>query len=120
MDINDLSVYKRSMRVAEEIWADVHEWPSFAQYSMGTQLLEATDSISANISEKHERYHFGENRQFCYHACSSPQETRTWLHKAESRGLISNERYEELSDELTEIRKMLNGHIRSIGKNTNS
>jgi four helix bundle protein len=85
MDINDLSVHKRSMRVAEEIWADMHEWPSFAKYSMGTQLAEAADSIAANISRGHGRDHFGENRQFCYYARGSLQETRTWLHKAESR-----------------------------------
>ena len=120
MDINDLSVYKRSMRVAEEIWTDVHEWPSFAKYSMGTQLAEAADSIAANISEGHGRYHFGENRQFCYYARGSLQETITWLQKAKMRGLITEERYEELSDELTEIRKMLNGYIRSIGQNENT
>lgn len=120
MDINDLSVYKRSMRLSEEIWTEVNEWPSFAKYSVGTQLTEAADSIAANISEGHGRYHFGENRQFCYYARGSLQETCTWLQKAKSRDLITNERYEELSDELIEIRQMLNGYIRSIGKSSNS
>ena len=121
MDINDLSVYKRSMRLAEEIWTEVHDWPSFAKYSVGTQLTQAADSIAANISEGHGRYHFGENRQFCYYARGSLQETRTWLQKARSRQLISKERFETLSDELMTLRRMLNGYIRSIGpKNKNS
>ena len=115
MDINDLSVYKRSMRLAEKIWAEVDDWPSFAKYSAGTQLTQAADSIAANISEGHGRYHFGENRQFCYYARGSLQETITWLQKAKSRDLVTDERYEELSDELVEIRQMLNGYIRSIG-----
>ena len=120
MDINDLSVYKRSMRLTEKIWAEVDDWPSFAKYSVGTQLIQAADSIAANISEGHGRYHFGENRQFCYYARGSLQETITWLQKAKSRDLITDEQYEELSDELIEIRQMLNGYIRSIDNSRDS
>ena len=120
MDLNDLSVYRRSMTVAEAIWTEVEGWPSFARYSIGDQLVQASDSIAANISEGHGRYHFGENRQFCYYARGSLQETITWLQKAKSRDLITDERYEELSDELVEIRQMLNGYIRSIGNNQDS
>ena len=116
MDVNDLDVYRRSMRLAEEIWADVEDWPSFAKYSIGTQITQAADSIAANISEGHGRYHFGENRQFCYYARASLQETRTWLQKACSRRLISKDRFDELSTELVEIRKMLNGYINAIGQ----
>lgn len=120
MDLNDLAVYRRSMKLAERIWGEVEDWPSFAMYSIGEQLVQAADSIAANISEGHGRYHFGENRQFCYYARGSIQETITWLQKAKSRTLISDEQYEELSGELIEIRQMLNGYIRSIGKNKNS
>jgi four helix bundle protein len=116
MDVNDLDVYRRSMRLAEEIWADVEDWPSFAKYSIGTQITQAADSIAANISEGHGRYHFGENRQFCYYARGSLQEPRTWLQKARSRRLISKDRFDELSTELVEIRKMLNGYINAIGQ----
>jgi four helix bundle protein len=116
MDVNDLDVYRRSMRLAEEIWADVQDWPSFAKYSIGTQITQAADSIAANISEGHGRYHFGENRQFCYYARGSLQETRTWLQKACGRRLISKDRFDELSTELVEIRKMLNGYINAIGQ----
>lgn len=120
MDLNDLTVYRRSMKLAEGIWAEVEGWPSFAKYSIGKQLTQSADSIGANISEGHGRYHFSENRRFCYYARGSLQETITWLQKAKMRGLITDERYEELSDELIEIRQMLNGYIRSIGKNSNS
>ena len=127
MDINDLDVYKRAMRLAEEIWTEAENWPPFAKYSIGRQIIEAADSIAANISEGQAiddgrgRYHFGENRQFCYYARGSLQETRTWLQKARSRRLISKDRFDELSSELVEIRKMLNSYINAIGqKNTNS
>lgn len=116
MDLNDLAVYRRSMKLAEGIWEE--DWPSFAKYSVGKQLTRATDSISANISEGHGRHHFGENRQFWYYTRGSIQETITWIQKAKSRNLITDKKYEELYTELVEIRRMLNGYIRSIDNNS--
>ena len=55
MDVDDLAVYRRSLKLAEEIWAEVEEWPSFAKYSIGEQLVQAAHSIAANISEGHGR-----------------------------------------------------------------
>ncbi|PSQ95194.1 MAG: four helix bundle protein [Bacteroidetes bacterium SW_9_63_38] len=120
MDIDDLDVYERAMRLAEEVWALVEDWPPFAKYSIGEQITKAADSIAANISEGHGRYHYGENRQFCYYARGSLQETRTWLQKARSRRLLSQERFEALSTELIEIRKMLNSSINTIGPQDHS
>jgi len=120
MDVEELDVYKRAMRLAEVIWTEAENWPSFAKYSVGTQITQSADSIGANISEGHGRYHFGENRQFCYYARGSLQETRTWLQKARSRRLITKDRFEELSTELIEIRNMLNSYINSIGPQTDS
>lgn len=114
MDLNDLVVYQRSMVIAESIWAEVEPGPSFAKYSIGEQLVQAADSILANISEGHGQYHLGENRQFCDYARGSIQETITWLQKAQNRTLITKDRYQKLPDELIEVRRMLNGYIRSL------
>jgi four helix bundle protein len=120
MDINDLDGYKRSMRLAEEIWTEVEHWPPFATYSIGEQITKATDSIAANTSEGLGRYHYGKNRHFCYYARGSLQETRTWLQNARSQDLISEECFDEGSTELIEIRKMLNSYLHPIGRQKNS
>jgi len=120
MDVDDLTVYKRAMRLAEAIWTVAEDWPPFAKYSIGEQITKAADSIAANISEGHGRYHYGENRQFCYYARGSLQETRTWLQKARSRRLISKDQFDDLSSELIEIRKMLNSYINTIGQKSDS
>jgi four helix bundle protein len=120
MDVDDLTVYKRAMRLAEDIWAIAEDWPPFAKYSIGEQITKAADSIAANISEGHGRYHYGENRQFCYYARGSLQETRTWLQKARRRRLMSKEQFDTLSAELIEIRKMLNSYINTIGQKPDS
>jgi four helix bundle protein len=120
MDVNDLNVYRRAMQLAEEIWTIAEDWPPFAKYSIGEQITKAADSIAANISEGHGRYHYGENRQFCYYARGSLQETRTWLQKARSRRLISKDQFDDLSSELIETRKMLNSYINTIGQKSDS
>jgi len=51
MKLEDLQVYQISMKLADEIHDLILEWDNFHKYSTGTQLLNATDSISANISE---------------------------------------------------------------------
>lgn len=104
------------MHVADQIRAEVANWPSLAKYSSGEQLTQAADSIAANISTGHGRYYFKENQQFCYYARGSLQETHTWLEKARNRQLLSEDRLDKLSNGLIEIRRMLNGYIRSIGK----
>ena len=116
MDIEDLIVYRRSLELAEEIWTEVETWPRFAQQTVGRQLVRSADSVSANISEGHGRYHYGEKKQFCYYSRGSIQETMTWLDKAQRRNLISDSRAAELKSESIEIRRMLNGYIRSLGR----
>jgi four helix bundle protein len=116
MDLNELHVYKRAMAVAEAIWSEVDGWDYFARDTVGKQLVRAADSIGANISEGHGRFHYGENRQFCYYARGSLQETLTWLNKAHYRNLLDAVRYQVLRDDLITVRRMLNGYIRSIGR----
>lgn len=120
MELSDLGVYRRAMKLGDTIWSEVEEWPSFARYTIGQQLVQAADSVAANISEGHGRYHYGENRKFCYYARGSLQEATTWLKKAQNRNLLPEARCNEISTDLVEVRKMLNGYIRSIGKNPKS
>jgi len=120
MDLNDFRVYRRAMDVAGTIWSEVAGWHAFERDTLGWQLVQAADSVAANISEGHGRYHFGERRQFCYYARGSIQETLTWVSKARRRGLIDAERYRDLRAELIEARKMLNGYIRSLDRSSGS
>lgn len=102
------------MRLAEHI-SEVEQRPSFAKHSIGMQITETADSIAANVSESHGRYHYEENRQCCYSVRGSLQKTRTRLQTARSRPLSSVECFDEMSAELIEIRPLLNGYIRPIG-----
>ena len=71
--------------------------------------------MAANISEGFGRFFYKENRQFGYYARGSLYETKTWLAKAHSRGLVIDEEYDSLRNALESIAVRLNNYIRSIG-----
>jgi four helix bundle protein len=116
MRLEELKVYQLSMEIAEKIWSIVIKWDYFSKKTVGEQIVRASDSIAANVSEGYGRFHYQENKHFCYYARGSISETKTWLTKANNRDLISEKDYKSLESSLEIIHKKLNSYINSIGK----
>ncbi len=87
--LDKLNVSQSAMIIGEESWKLVSRWDFFAKETLGKQLVRAADSIAANIAEGYGRYSFKEKKLFCFYARGSLYETRTWLKKAQKRGLIT-------------------------------
>ena len=115
MKLEDLQVYQISMKLADEVHDLILEWDNFHKFSTGTQLLDAADSVSANISEGYGRFHFKDHRNFLYFSRGSLSETKTWLTKAVNRGLITEEKYNDLMNRYNALGVKLNNYIKSIG-----
>jgi four helix bundle protein len=113
--LNDLEIYREAMRLGEIVWDWVTRWDFLAKDTVGKQFIRATDSIAANISEGHGRYHYKENQKFCYYARGSLAETQTWLEKAARRELVDAELARQLYRDLEALRKRLNAYIKTIG-----
>jgi four helix bundle protein len=64
MELEKLEVYQISMTIGEKIWDIVKSWSYFEKNTIGSQLVIAADSVSANISEGYGRYHFNESKHF--------------------------------------------------------
>ncbi|MBL0052905.1 MAG: four helix bundle protein [Bacteroidetes bacterium] len=117
--LHELQVFNLSMTLGEKVWSIVEKWNYFEKDTIGKQLVKSTDSISANISEGFGRYHFLENKNFCFYARGSLFETKTWITKAHQRKLINDMDFEVLQIEMNELGKKLNNYIKAIGKPTN-
>jgi four helix bundle protein len=113
--VNDLEIYREAMRLAEVVWEVAIRWDFFAKDTVGKQLVRAVDSIGANLAEGHGRYHYKENRNFCYFSRGSLTETQTWLEKAARRSLIEADPARQLYQDLDTLRKRLNAYIQSLG-----
>lgn len=115
MKLEEFKTYQMSMKIGEDIWSIVKKWDYFAKDTIGKQLVRAADSIAANLSEGLGRYHYNESKHFSYYARGSLFETKSWLSKALSRKLISEDDYNRLLNEIEIISIKLNNYIKSIG-----
>jgi len=114
--IEDLEIYTLVDTFSNKIWFLVLEWVYFAKDTIGKQIARSADSISANIAEGFGRFHYKENKNFCYFSRGSLIETKGWLNKCKARNLISKDKYNELLKELETIHHKLNIYIKYIGK----
>lgn len=115
LKLSDLEVYKVAMEIGEMAWNIADRWSFFAKDTLGKQFTRAADSIAFNISEGYGRFHYAENRNFCFYSRGSATETRTAVDKAHNRQLLTPEEHQILSDKLDFYFKLINAYIKSIG-----
>jgi four helix bundle protein len=116
MNLEDLQVYQTAMKIGDDIWRMVDNWPEFPRNTIGRQIVRSADSVAANISEGFGRYHYKEGRQYGYYARGSLYETRTWLMKANKRNLVDKDDFKELQFDIDTLLIKLNNYIKTIGK----
>jgi len=63
MRFQDLEVYRLSEELADEVWKMVQNWDSFAQYTIGKQIVRSVDSIGANLAEGVGRGSYQDNKR---------------------------------------------------------
>lgn len=114
--IEDLEVYMLAESFSDEIWNIALNWDYFAKDTIGKQICRAADSISANIAEGYGRYHFKENKNFCYYSRGAILEVKSFLRKCRNRNLITELQFELMFAKLEKIHIKLNTYIKYIGK----
>lgn len=108
-------MYQLAELFSDEIWDLVLIWDYFAKDTVGKQLSRAADSIGANIAEGFGRFHYKENKNFCYFSRGSLIETKSWLRKSKTRKLITAEQFDSFITKLELIHLKLNIYIKFIG-----
>jgi four helix bundle protein len=106
--LEDLRVLKVAETICDNLWKRVAHWGPFARDTVGKQLVEAADSVGANIAEAYGRFHFGEKLTFLYYARGSLFETKYWLNRARARELLEAEAVQTYATELTDLARQLN------------
>jgi four helix bundle protein len=113
--LEDLEIYQLAQSFSDEVWSVVLEWDYFAKVTVGKQLVRSADSKGANIAEGFGRYHFKENKNFCYFSRGSLIETKSWINKAKTRNLISEIQHTDFITKFSTIHLKLNIYIKHIG-----
>jgi four helix bundle protein len=101
-----LTVWQKSMELAEEIYKLTSTFPSSEAYGLVTQINRCAVSIPSNIAEGKGRQTDREFKQFLYIARGSVFELRTQLELARRLKFIDSDI--ALKDKILEVQKMLN------------
>jgi four helix bundle protein len=103
------------MEIGDLVYEIVIKWGIFDKKNLGDQMVRSGDSIALNISKGYGRFHYKENKNFCWYSRGSLFETKTAITKAQKRKLISEDEFKSLLEKLTFCHKLLNAYIKSIG-----
>jgi four helix bundle protein len=113
MRLVDLEVYKLAEQLSDKIWRDYDLWPEKVQRTIGYQIIRASDSIAANISEGYGRFSPADRRLFYRYARGSFEETKTWLRKLIRRKVVINQDIIEYEVIINNLGPKLNAFISS-------
>jgi four helix bundle protein len=107
-----LKVWQKS----HTLMLDIHKrlvpyLPKEEKCVLADQLRRSSKSVPANIAEGAGRFYYMDNVRFCYHARGSLDETLNHLIAVRDLEFCSLELYQNLRDQIEEIRKLLNGYI---------
>ena len=114
-NFENLRIYQLSEELSDNIWEIVVKWNRLAQDTVGKQLINAADSIGANIAEGTGRGSYADNRRFARIARGSLFEVKHWLRRAYKRELLSKNEVSKLQNLINELTPKLSAYIRSIG-----
>ena len=106
--LNDISAYKISFHLSNDVWKIIVNWDNFAQKTVGVQFVRAVDSISANIAEGFGRYHKKDKIKFYRYSFGSLRESCDWNEKSKVRQLLQQDAYEHIFEQLMLLPREIN------------
>jgi four helix bundle protein len=116
----DLIVWKKSMRLAFDIYNLVKQLPSEERYALADQMRRAVVSIPSNIAEGKQRGSLNDYKRFAFIAKGSLSELETQILLCEGFGYITKEQSEIIMDQCAEISKMLGSLIKKLSTGGNN
>jgi four helix bundle protein len=111
-----LEVWKKGRDFRNSISELVEKFPGNEEYQLRDQLLWSSRSITANIAEGYDRYHYQENLQFCRQSRGSLFETLDHLSVALDERYIDEDEFERYKEDFEKLLRLINGYIAYIKK----
>lgn len=108
MDFTSLLAFKKSFQLAMRIFEISKSFPIEEKYSLTDQIRRASRSVPANIAEAYRKRAYP--KHFISKLSDSDaenSETFTWLLFANKCNYINSEIFQELSNEIEEVGKLI-------------
>ena len=112
LDYRELEVWQMSMKLCEQVYGLVRQFPADERYALGDQLRRAAVSIPSNIAEGNGRDSKTDYARFLSISRGSLFEVQTQLELAERFKYVTVS--DETKQHITRISKMLYSIIRRL------
>lgn len=112
----DLKIWNEGMLLAKMVYEATTLFPNNEKYGLTSQINRSVVSIPSNIAEGAGRNSNKELVQFLSIALGSAFELETQIILANSFGFIPDKQFEEISEQVIKVQKMINGFRMSIIK----
>jgi four helix bundle protein len=113
-DFRELKVWEKSHHLALSVYKATAGFPKEETYGLLSQIRRASVSIPANIAEGCGKIGDNEFTRYLVIAMGSASELEYELLLAHDPNYLEDEDYGKLTNELIEVRKMLNALIQKI------
>lgn len=113
-DFRDLMVWQKAHATTLEVYRCTKSFPDAERYGITSQLRRSCASIAANISEGCGRGSDQDFRRFLQIAMGSASESEYHVLLSHDLGLLSQEDFQQLTNQLQEVKKMLASLIRKL------
>lgn len=112
----NLEVWKESRKLVSAIYLTVSVFPEDEKFGLSSQLKRASISVPSNIAEGMGRNSNKETRQFFYIAKGSLYEIETQIYLALDLNFITEEKAEQIFNQIIIVRKLIIGFIKYLDK----
>lgn len=110
----DLEAWQSAHDLALNVYKITKNLPASERFGIISQLQRAASSVSANIAEGFDRFHFNDKIKFYYQARGSVAEVQSFLFLARDLGFVEKSDCAKLIEEASIVRQLIHGLIRSI------
>ncbi|HEX5743404.1 MAG TPA: four helix bundle protein [Flavobacteriaceae bacterium] len=112
----DLLVWQKGIEIVKEIYILCNDLPKDEVYGLQSQMKRSSISIPSNIAEGYGRNYTKSYVQFLKIARGSLLELETQVIISKELALITQDKYDNIINLITEENKMLNAFIKSISE----
>jgi four helix bundle protein len=116
----DLEGWQQSRLLVKNIYQLTKKFPKDEQFGLTNQLRRAAISVPSNIAEGCGRNHFKDSVQFFFISRGSLYEIETQLVLATDLEIISETALNQVMDQVTRCKKLLNGFINYFQQRANN
>jgi four helix bundle protein len=113
-DFRKLKVWEKAHQLTLKIYKVTEEFPREELYGLTSQIRRAAVSIPTNIAERCVRSSDADFSRFLYIALGSTSESEYLILLSMDLKIIQSNLYDELNNEINEIKKMLISMIQKL------